>query len=144
MHVCVDHQKAVLEQTVADRAYPNAYIRAYNDYLQGPAKDEDSNAHTDRLIHSGYPQQQVLAACRDHKAKRFIKKATRKYYAVGLTFTFDYYKVQCLRSQRKRRRKRKTVLRLSQLSCMYVIIFNQDFSTFVLKEAKTIRMDGSK
>lgn len=85
----MDHQKAVRERTVADREYRNAYIQAYNDYAKKPQKDEDSDAQTDRLHQSGCPKTALFTAHRDNKARRFIKRATRRYKAAGVIFPFE-------------------------------------------------------
>lgn len=74
---------------MANQDYRNAYIRSYNDFVKSPAEGEDSEMHEDPLVRSGYPPEALRAAHQDFKAKCYIKKATRRYQSIRLSFPLD-------------------------------------------------------
>lgn len=101
LHTYVDHQRAVLEQTGTP-----IFIRI-TIFVQQPAEGEDSDSHEDRLVRSGYPRKPVRNAPRDFKAKRYIKKATRRYQRIGLSFPFKLLKGEIPEEPVKDRKKKK-------------------------------------
>lgn len=63
LHLCINHQCAVLQQTVADRSYCNVYICANNDFIKIPRDGKESKDQVKWLFQSGCPERPFCTAC---------------------------------------------------------------------------------